>query len=425
MIFTKTFGDHVAALDAVFTRLARSGIQLRADKCVLGVHNLEFLGFELSANGIKPQKRLTTAVIDYPTPTNRKEVRRFLGLSGFYRAFIRHYATIAKPLTELTSEKIVFKWTPECEESFLALKNALVTAPILAFPQPGEEFVLEVDASGVAVGGVLSQYQDDEILHPVAYFSTALKPEQRNWSPYSQEAFAMVCAVEHWHVFLTGTKFVLNSDHSPLVALRKKEKIRGKVARWIALLESFDFEVKHIPGKENLKADALSRNPAANECQPKDILEDKIYAVLIENDMFVEQLRDEQEKCPILESAKRSVEQGLPITEGQLKRVSKQLRVENGVLTKSGRPIVPPSMRRYVYNKYHQMSHFAMDKMYHLLQKRFYWPNLYAYVKNEVSNCQICSQCKADNPAGKAPLVPNREPQSPMEFIALDIAYAN
>ncbi len=118
----------------------------------------------------------------------------------------------------------------------------------------------------------------------------------------------MVCAVEHWHVYLTGNKFVLDSDHSPLVALRKKEKIRGKVARWIALLESFDFEVKHVAGSKNQKADALSRNPAANTVQPDDILDDKIYSVLIENDLFVHQLRDEQEKWPIFESAKRKVE---------------------------------------------------------------------------------------------------------------------
>ena len=423
VVYTKTFDEHVTALDAVLTRLGESGIQLRADKCVLGVHDLEFLGFELSKKGIKPQKRLTQAVRDFPAPKSRKEVRRFLGLSGFYRSFIKHYATIAKPLSELTSEKVNFKWTEEREKSFNDLKNALLSAPVLAFPQPSKEFVLEVDASGVAVGGVLSQYQNDGLLHPVAFFSTALKPEQRDWSPYNQEAFAMVCAVEHWHVYLTGNTFVLNSDHSPLVSLRKKEKLRGKVARWIALLESFDFEVKHLPGKENQKADALSRNPGAAKDQPEDILDDMVDTILVENDTFVQQLRNEQEKFLPIASTKRSVEEGVPVEEGQLKRIRKQLRIENGILTKSGRPIVPPSMRRYVYDKYHQMNHFATEKMYQLLQKRFYWPNMYSFIQNEVSSCVTCSQCKADSPTAKAPLVPLREPQSPMEFIALDIAY--
>ena len=223
--FTRTFDDHIVQLDALFARLRKSGIQLRADKCVFGADRLEFLGFELSSDRIKPQNRLTDAVRNFARPSNRKEVRRFLGLAGFYRSFINDF-------------------------SFNKLKNALITAPVLAFPQPNKE----VDASGAAVGGVLSQYQDDGSIHPVAYFSTALNPAQRKWSTYNQEAYAMVCAVEHWHVYLSGSRFVLNSDHNPLTFLQKKGEIRGKVARWVAILEGFDYDVQYIPGKSNQKS---------------------------------------------------------------------------------------------------------------------------------------------------------------------------
>ena len=422
VIFTKTFADHVNALNLIFERLRKSSIQLRADKCVFGADKLEFLGFVLSCDGVRPQRRLTEAVRSFATPTNRKEIRRFLGMAGFYRNFIKDFATIAKPLSELTSENVKFSWSEDCESSFSKLKTALATAPVLSFPQPNKEFILEVDASGVAVGGVLSQVQNDGIVHPVAYFSTSLTPTQRKWSTYNQEAYAMVCAVEHWHVYLTGTKFILNSDHNPLIFLQRKGEIRGKVARWVAILEAFDFEVRYIPGRINVKADALSRNSAADLSQPSDILEEKIYAVF-ENDTFVHQLRDEQEKCVILSSAKENILQGFPVTEGQLKRVSKQLRVENDILTKSGRPVIPPSIRSYVFDQYHKSNHFGTDKIHNLMKTRFYWPNMFNFISNEVSKCHTCAQCKTEIKPPKAPLVPNREPEAPMEFIALDIAH--
>ena len=130
VIFTKTFEDHIDALDALFERLRKSGIQLRADKCVFGADKLEFLGFELSSDGIRPQTRLTEAVQNFAKPTNRKEIRRFLGIAGFYRHFIKDFATIAKPLSELTSENVNFSWSNECESSFETLKTALISAPV-------------------------------------------------------------------------------------------------------------------------------------------------------------------------------------------------------------------------------------------------------------------------------------------------------
>ena len=153
---------------------------------------------------------------------------------------------------------------------------------------------------------------------------------QGKWSTYNQEAYAMVCAVEHWHVYLAGSKFVLNSDHNPLTFFQKKGEVRGKVARWVAILEAFDYEVKYISGKCNVKADALSRNSRAELTQPPDLLEEKIYTVSFENDTFVHQLRGEQEKCSLLDSAKNLVRQCLPVTEGQLKRVSKQRLMKLG-----------------------------------------------------------------------------------------------
>ena len=156
-IFSRTFDEHLKDIEAVFSRLRNTGITLKQSKCAFAKESVEFLGYELSMAGIKPQKRLTDTIHDFERPATKKDLKRFLGLAGFYRNFIKDFAEISKPLNKLTSEQVVYQWNPSCERAFISLKNELCSEPTLAFPRCGERFIVEVDASDVAVGGVLSQ----------------------------------------------------------------------------------------------------------------------------------------------------------------------------------------------------------------------------------------------------------------------------
>ena len=140
-----------------------------------------------------------------------------------------------------------------------------------------EPFIVEVDASDNAIGGILSQYNSSAELHPVAYFSTTLTKSQKNWSPHSKEAYALLMAVRHWHVYLAGTEFIIKSDHNPLVHLRETKNPRGKLARWIAKLAEYRYTIEYLPGKQNIKADPLSRNENATDFDNIEEFEDKIY----------------------------------------------------------------------------------------------------------------------------------------------------
>ena len=197
IVFSKDFQEHLLNLEQVFQRLKLSGISLKLSKCVFASEKVDFLGFELSNERIKPQARLTEAIDKYKRPGTRKELKGFLGLAGFYRSFIPNFAKICQPLNKLTSEHVPFQWDDSCEVAFSVLKQKLLSKPVLNFPKLGEPFVVEVDASNHAIGGVLSQVGNDQFLHPVAYFSTALQSSQKNWSATSKEAFALVCAVRH------------------------------------------------------------------------------------------------------------------------------------------------------------------------------------------------------------------------------------
>ena len=421
VIFSKTFDEHIRDLTSVFDCLLTANVSLKASKCVFAAEKVDFLGFELSIDGIKPQSRLTTAINNLPSPSSKKELRRFLGMAGFYRAFIKDFATISQSLNRLTGDNVPFEWDSNSEAAFNKIKQYLMCKPLLAFPLLHQPFIVEVDASDYAAGGVLSQKGIDNVLHPIAYFSTSFTGSQRNWAPIAKEAFALILAVRHWHVYLLGTEFILRSDHNPLVHLRKQKDPRGKFSRWIAELEEYNYTVQYIPGKDNVKADLLSRNRAANEQQPQSSFEDKIYT--IDHGAFIEQLKREQGVDPVISINKRLVQNGEPIIQGRLKRVRNQLRVENDLLTKSGRPLVPGTMRKFVVSEIHNSAHLGTDKTYAQLKERFFWPNMYGYVRNFISHCSICQQTKCDSYPPKAPLSPMAIPEAPMQFISLDIAF--
>ena len=347
----------------------------------------------------------------------------FLGLAGFYRAFISNFAGISAPLNALTSDNVPFLWTSECEDAFLQLKAKLISEPILKFPDLNQPFFVEVDASNHAVGGILSQKGVSEQLHPVAYFSTALRKDQKNWSATNKEAFALVLAVRHWNVYLAGSKFVLNSDHNPLSHLRSQPDPRGKIGRWVSELEEYDYTIRYIRGKENVKADALSRFTNASSDQPHSHFEEKVYALFIDNKDFPSQLKEEQQKDSTIVACMKQLSTGTNVLHGRLKWVQKQLRIQEGLLTKSGRPVIPPSLRKLVVAEYHNMAHLGIDRIYSLLKARCYWPNMYAYIRAFISSCGTCQRTKCSTAPPKAPLVEMFIPSAPMQFISLDIAY--
>ena len=386
VIFSRTFAEHMVELDAIFDKLLDANITLKASKCVIASHSVDFLGYRLSMDGIRPQSRLISAILEFKRPESRKAVRSFLGLANFYRNFIPQFADIARPLNTLTSDNVKFEWSNSCEVAFQKLKELLSSEPVLAFPRLGEPFIVDVDASDVAFGGVLMQKGRDGLLHPVGYYSDSVKPSQKDWHATTKEAFALVLAVRHWYVYLAGTEFVLNSDHNPLVTIRSQKDPRGKFSRWVLELEEFNYVVKYIPGVQNVKADALSRNGSACKKQPPSRFDDHIYSVLEDRDRFREQLHTEQEIDPVIRAARDRVSVGEKITEGRLKRVQSQLRIEDGLLTKSGRPVVPAPLRSFVTSHLHDTGHWGTEKTYALLKDRFFWSNMSKQIQNILQN---------------------------------------
>lgn len=192
LIFSKSMEEHVHHVRAVLQRLLENSLFVKAEKCEFHASSVTFLGYIVAQGSLQMDPDKISAVTAWPAPENRKQLQRFLGFANFYRRFIRGYSTVASPLTALTSSKIPFSWTPAANRAFETLKARFTTAPILHVPDPERQFVVEVDASDVGVGAVLSQRSAlDQKLHPCAFFSHRLSPAEQDYDIGNRELLAV------------------------------------------------------------------------------------------------------------------------------------------------------------------------------------------------------------------------------------------
>lgn len=253
LVYSKTRDAHWSHLAQVFDLMRENLMFAKATKCSFAMDKVEYLGHYISAKGVETDPHKVSAVDHWPTPTTVKELRSFLGLAGYYRKFVKHYSLISKPLTDLL-KKGAFEWSEAAHKSFVTLKQALVTAPVLGVPDFDKEFVVETDASKNGIGAVLMQAN-----HPLAFISRALGPRWQKLSVYEKELLAIVFAVQKWEQYLMGTHFVIKIDQKSLKWLLQQKVSTPFQQFWLSKLMGFDYEIQYKSGKENIAADALSR----------------------------------------------------------------------------------------------------------------------------------------------------------------------
>ena len=220
VVFGKTFEEHMVNLEKVLEKLHESGLLLKCTKCKFFRREATFLGHIVSKQGIRTDPNKISAVKDMLRPETVTDVRSFIGLTSYYRKFVKGYSKIAKPLFDLTKHKTCWKRTPECENAFLELKARLISAPILGYPKlDGEEFILDTDSSAYALGGVLSQVQDGEE-RVIAYGSRVITKAERNYCCTRREMLAMVHFTKYFKPYLLGRRFTVITDHGSLTWLQ-------------------------------------------------------------------------------------------------------------------------------------------------------------------------------------------------------------
>lgn len=260
IIVGENLEQHINNLDTVFKRLSQFNLKIQLDKCEFLRRETEFLGHVITQDGVKPNPEKIEKILNWPIPKTAKEIKQFLGLSGYYRRFIRDYSKITKHMTKyLKKDTLIDITDPNYKESFENLKRIISTDQILAYPDFSRNFILTTDASDFALGAVLSQVQDG-VERPIAFASRTLNETESKYATNEKEALAIIWAIKKYQCYLYGNKFTLVTDHKPLTFIKTSEK-NSKILRWRLELENYDYDVVYREGKTNVVADALSRMP--------------------------------------------------------------------------------------------------------------------------------------------------------------------
>ncbi|KAL8411455.1 hypothetical protein RB596_000918 [Gaeumannomyces avenae] len=272
LIFSETLEEHKQHVHQVLQKLQDAKLLANPDKCVWHTQRVVFLGFVITPGEVRMDPKKVQQVLEWPVPTNVKEVRGFLGFLNFYRRFIRDFSKKAAPLTNFTKNNVPFYWGEREQEAFELLREAVTQEPVLVIPDPERPFEVETDASDYAIGGQLGQRDDQGRLHPCAFFSHKLDDTQINYQVHDKELLAVIQALDKWKAYLRGAnhQVVIYTDHKNLTHFTTSQKLNKRQTRWSEFLQDYDIRIEYRKGSENGKADALSRRPDYETEAPKE-----------------------------------------------------------------------------------------------------------------------------------------------------------
>ncbi|KAI2665208.1 Transposon Tf2-9 polyprotein [Labeo rohita] len=386
LIYSKTIEEHTQHVRAVLQRLLAHQLYCKLEKCAFHQHSTTFLGFIISAQGVAMDPQKLEAVRSWPLPTSLKQLQRFLGFANFYRRFIRGFSSTAAPLTALTRpSRGEFQLTPEAIQAFNTLCHQFTTAPVLTHPDPLKPFVVEVDASDVGVGAVLSQRGPDEKLHPCSFFSRKFNSTQQRYGVGDHELLAIKWALEEWRHWLQGGSepFTVWTDHQNLTVIKQTKQLNPRQARWALFFEHFDFHLSYRPGSKNIRADALSRQHQKDTVtsDPAPVLPSQIILAPI--------------RWGLEERVRQSHSQEPPPPETPAGRLFR---------SQPSAPGGAPGVQRTT----------------HFISRAFWWRTLRRDVQEYVLACNICARSKNPNAPSTGELQPLPIPKRPWTHISVD-----
>ncbi|CEL59125.1 hypothetical protein RSOLAG1IB_12258 [Rhizoctonia solani AG-1 IB] len=431
LIFSKNKVKHEFHVHEVLQRLETAQLFCKGSKCEFHRTKVEYLGIIVSDQGFSLDRLKIQAVQEWPVPTTVKQVQSFLGFANFLQRFVANFSHMAQPLHNLVKKETSWKWAEKEQVAFEGLKQAITEAPVLAHANPDKAYFLETDASGAALGLVLSQRQSDGRLHPIGFLSESFKGAEINYDTHDKELLAIIRSFEHWRIYLEATSepVTVFTDHRNLEYWKESRTFNRRHARWHLLLSDFNFQISYRPGKQSGKPDALSRRPdhanipldnqsmlppsvfanLATVCPKKDIQKEIEASLHLDKslDEILAHLQDKSKAPP-------SVKKGF-----------KDYKMEAGLLFYQGRILVPDvgTLQKDLLQIFHDSplaGHPGRQRTLELLSRSYYWPGIRANVYIHVDSCETCQRIKLPK-AKLLPLQPVKIPSRPWQHISYDM----
>ena len=459
LVFGNDFESALHSLELVLTRVVEYGLQLKSTKCNLFRSSVPFLGHIVGRAGLECDPNKVSAVANWIPPSTIKGVHEFLGFTGYYRRFVPDYSTVAQPLVRLLGKDCKFKWTDACQDAFKALRALLIKAPVLAFPKEDLPYIVDMDASDYGIGGVLSQCIEGTE-HVIAYYSKSLNPAQQKCCTTRRELLAVVATLDHFKGYVWGPKFVVRTDHAALVWLKNLKNIQGMLARWLAKLQQFHFEIIHRPGAQHGNADGLSRCPQcergacapninSNPSDPEQPYASSCIGSSLDSELVPLESGEtcvaavmiaQSENSKLITSAQMTdsditmvrnwlIDGKFPARTQDFAPASYELKAywigrkslfldDKDILWRNrseagsrAQLVVPRSLRDTIFNDSHHTTyggHFRITHTHSKLQLHYFWPGMSDFVKDRISACHKCvarkSPVNRHQPMGHVPV---------------------
>ena len=418
LIYSKTWEDHLQDIDNILSALHRESLFCKPSKCVFATSEVKFLGHIITGQTLAPDPDKLAAIKNWPIPSSVKEILQFLGFSNYFRRFIRDYSIISRPLEKLTGKYARFSWSRECQEAFENLQVALITAPVLLLPNVQKPFRIVVDASDVAIGGVLLQQDSNDFWHPVAFTSRRFRAEELNYSLHERETLAVIHALRVWKLYLFQ-RFELITDNQVVSCLKSKKDLSKREARWLDFLAEFDMDIVLKPGKDNI-ADAISRQIFADRPAELGVLEGQVS---LDSDMLSllkKGYQSDKYMNHIIECLKSEVKSAYHSRYHWSASNQKLYLLDSP----TWRLCIPAGkLRLHLLELCHDnisAGHPGRDKTYSLLSRVYYWPGMYKQVTRYVKSCDVCQHTKGDLPPQNL-LQPLPLPKAPWQDLGMDL----
>lgn len=403
LIYSKSFEEHLLHLSEVLHLLLQDHWKVKLTKCDFAKQQISYLGHVISVEGVSTDPEKVRVVEQWPTPTNAKELRSFLGLAGFYRKFVKHFGIISRPLFNLLKKNTIFVWTLDHQQAFNSLKIALVTAPVLALPDFSKIFSVHTDACQFGVGAILMQ-QD----HPLAFLSKALGPKNQGLSTYEKEYMAILLAVNQWRSYLQLAEFWIYTDHISLTQLNTQRLHTPWQQKVYTKLVGLQYKIVYRKGKDNAAADALSRLPHPTA---------SCHAISASSPAWLHDVIAVYDKNPEAQKLLASLSvQSTP---------NGPFTLHQGVIRYKGRIWLAGNLelQQRVIAAMHDSAiggHSGVPVTHCRLKKLFYWPGMKQAVQDYVQSCTVCQQAKAERVRYPGLLQPLPVPPQAWHTISLD-----